>query len=218
MILIRLLAGVFLASTALCTPTPQKVRRNKEIIEEAYGPLDAWKPIFLIDVDPNAILDGLPVNDTVIYSYEPPSPTEAIHKRYNELTAANSKLSKRKDHDCYDSPVWVPQSHLYSAKDQFCGDINNNGGLGSGQSRGQTKNLYKAADGSYQHFMKQDGTFAGVWYWIKVRDGFVWIFNNGFDTMFDVIWNCPGRNPNSAGGYWNGHSGGAVDGAVDTVE
>jgi hypothetical protein len=86
-----LLATAILASTALCAPAPEK--KTRDVIHEIYGPIEDWTPIRLIDVYPNALVDGLPVNDSVIYSYGNLHPSSPLLYRYENGKKIYSSIS-----------------------------------------------------------------------------------------------------------------------------
>jgi hypothetical protein len=70
----RVLATIFLAGAALGAPTEKSA---KGIFLDVNRPLNTWRIVKLIDIDPSALVDGKIADDSIIYSYEPPINTES---------------------------------------------------------------------------------------------------------------------------------------------
>ncbi|KAH8585336.1 hypothetical protein B0O99DRAFT_713411 [Bisporella sp. PMI_857] len=154
----------------------------RNLLTGVFGPIETWDAIRAIDVHPNGTFNGLPVNDSIIYAYEPPkSASREKHKRaISLLEARNTKTKRWESSTCYQSGTWVFQNQLYSGGSGFCGDLNAAGGLQHHRSHYQFKLYYQATDASED-----------------------WNYQTCFDLMFEITWRCKGTNPDSAGGSIN---------------
>ncbi|KAH9204087.1 hypothetical protein DL95DRAFT_498670 [Leptodontidium sp. 2 PMI_412] len=195
------LTTAILASTGLSAPAPA----DSDAVTSIYGPLDTWTPVKLIDVYPDALVDGLPVNDSVIYSYEPPaSATLAQHDALSAALSARS-LFKRESQTCYRSGTYVFQSQLQSAKNTICSEASGKS-IDNGGSYGSFRSWYDAGGNNWRHIQNSNGNDATVWFWIKIHEGNVFNWNLCFNGFYKLIQNCHGSNPDSAGGVIWGYS------------
>ncbi|KAH8587288.1 hypothetical protein B0O99DRAFT_747712 [Bisporella sp. PMI_857] len=176
----------------------------RDLLTGIFGPIETWDAIRAVDVHPNGTFNGLPVNDSIIYAYEPPkSASREKHKRAISLLEARSTKAKRwESSTCYQSGTWVFQNQLYSGGSGFCGDLNAAGGLQHYHSHYQFKLYYQATDGTFQRFTSNVGALTSVYYYIYIA-GENWNYQTCFDLMFEITWRCKGTNPDSAGGSIN---------------
>ncbi|KAJ9636288.1 hypothetical protein H2199_007963 [Coniosporium tulheliwenetii] len=168
---------------------------TRDALISIFGPVETWDPIRAVDVDPTATFEGKSVNYSLIITYQPP-------RRIPKNGRSN----------------WLWQNQLQSGKDGFCGELNHNGGLQGGRTHHQHRTHYKASDGSFQRFTDQEGRVATVFYSVTVRDGFVWSYNNCYNSLFEIIVRCKGRDPNSSGGFISQFNHGSMDARIDPWE
>jgi hypothetical protein len=219
-LLLPFLAAAALLNTAASAPATEK--SIKDIVVEVFGLRDAWTPIYFKDIDPTATIAGNPINDSVIYAYEPPTNptlTQIAPERISQRSMQRRStplLAKRATRTCFDWGLWLPQTQLWSAKDDFCLKAQNDN-IGNGGQTWQDKSFWKDSSGTYQQFRKPDGNPTTVFYFIRVRAGFLFNFNICYNAVYDIVSDCHGTNPDSAGGRWDGY-GNQVDNTVDPAE
>ncbi|KAH8807770.1 hypothetical protein F5884DRAFT_857339 [Xylogone sp. PMI_703] len=189
-----------LASYATSSPVEQSTH---DILTSVYGPLNTWCAIKAIDLYPNGTFDGHPVNDSIIFAYEPPSSAgPEKHALVSSLLAEKSALSRRQSYpECYGSGAWVPQLQLFSAKDTYCQDAA--GHLDGSGLHQQYKDWWQASDGTWNRFTNQDGDVTTVWFYQR------WANPESYNIQACQIYysilisGCRGSNPDSAGGVYH---------------
>jgi hypothetical protein len=207
---ILFIIALFAAAAVSAQKSPEEV-----LIQEG------WIPIKLIDVFPDAKIDGVPANDSVIYSYEAPAGASSAHlKRAANLLSdkdATHSFSPRGDGDpqCYTSGSWVFQNQLYSAKDTFCSDASTHG-LDNGHGYAAYKNWwYNDATSTWTQFTRSDGSTTSVFFWINVNPGFYFNWDVCFNGFWTLINTCHGSNPDSAGGMIYNYNYGQIHVQID---
>ncbi|KAJ9658294.1 hypothetical protein H2201_007853 [Coniosporium apollinis] len=186
---------------------------TRDALISIFGPVETWDPIRAVDVDPTATFEGKSVNYSLIITYQPPKEDPEKWAQTSEL-----RLAAQGELTCFNSSNWLWQNQLQSGKDGFCGELNHNGGLQGGRTHHQHRTHYKASDGSFQRFTDQEGRVATVFYSVTVRDGFVWSYNNCYNSLFEIIVRCKGRDPNSSGGFISQFNHGSMDARIDPWE
>ncbi|KAH6701284.1 hypothetical protein BKA61DRAFT_705059 [Leptodontidium sp. MPI-SDFR-AT-0119] len=205
-----------LIGTAIGAPATEKSIR--EIAIEVFGPIDTWTPIYLKDIDPTATIDDLPVNSSVVYSRVPPTDPALVELALSRISShptlrRSNSLSKRAL-TCFQTGLWLPQSQLWSAEVDFCYKAQNDN-IGNGGSTWEYKEFWKDTSGNYQHFKLPDGNPTSVFYFIRVNSGYLFNWSVCYNAFFDVIRDCRGSNPDTAGGGFSGYSNGQVDVTID---
>ncbi|KAH8589055.1 hypothetical protein B0O99DRAFT_600283 [Bisporella sp. PMI_857] len=210
------LIAAALLGTAISAPTAEK--SIKDIAIEVFGPIDTWTPIYLKDFDPTALIDGLPVNSSVVYARVPPTNPDltelALSRLSSHQTLRRSNSLSKRDLTCYQTGLWLPQSQLWSAEVDFCNKAQNDNISNGGQTF-QDKEWWKDTSGNYQHFVRPDGNPTTVFFFIRVNSGYLFNWNICYNAFFDVIRDCHGWNPDTAGGGFAGYNGGQVDVTID---
>lgn len=158
----------------------------------------------------------------MVYSRVPPTDPAlvelAISRISSHLTLRRSNsLSKRAALTCFQTGLWLPQSQLWSAEVDFCNKAQSDNISNGGQTF-QDKQWWKDTSRNYQHFKKPDGNPTTVFYFIRVNPGYLFHWNVCYNAFFDVIRDCHGSNPDTAGGGIAGYLNGQVDVTVDPAE
>ncbi|KAH8586793.1 hypothetical protein B0O99DRAFT_643529 [Bisporella sp. PMI_857] len=203
---ILLFASALLAASNVFSSPILESHSARDILTGVFGPVETWDAIRAIDIHPNGTFDGRPVDDSIIYAYEPPksAPREKHELAVSLLEARGTKVKREESSTCYQSGTWVLQNQLYSGGSGFCGDLNAAGGIGPGQYHYQFKLYYQATDGSFQRFTSNVGALTTVYYYVKVPSPSTWNYQTCFDLLFEITWRCKGTNPDSAGGSITG--------------
>lgn len=150
---VAILVGAVFAAPS---PSLTKGKDSKDVHTKAHGPMDGWTPIRLIDVFPNATVDGEPADESVIYSYVPPA--NITSEALRNLIAGRSISAKRQSGPDSTRCSWggheVAHNQIISASGTFCGEAV--AALPYGGQHTQNKNLW--LDGStWRHFTNQYG-------------------------------------------------------------
>ncbi|KAH7390261.1 hypothetical protein BKA64DRAFT_645181 [Cadophora sp. MPI-SDFR-AT-0126] len=103
------LIAVVLIGTAIGAPAIEKSIR--EIVIEVFGLIDTWTPIYLKDIDPTALIDGLPVNSSVVYARVPPTDPALVELARSRVSSHptfrhSNSLSKRAL-TCFQTGLWL---------------------------------------------------------------------------------------------------------------
>jgi len=101
-----ILALAFVAATTLAMPSPPtetKTSTTRELVASVYGPLSSWEPIRLIDAFPDALVDGKPVNSSVVLGYRAPAlaTAEQRNRAQELLFSREGGIQKRAEFGCY---------------------------------------------------------------------------------------------------------------------
>lgn len=196
-------------------------KKLQEVLTDIHGPLDKWIPIKLIDVFPDAKIDGIPANDSIIYSYEPPAGASSAQLQLasnllsSKLLTNSFSIQSSGDPECYNSGSWVFQNQLFSAKSQFCNDAATRG---LDNVHGYATYLFWWLDertNNYVPFTRNDGSTTAVFFWINVNPGFSFNWDVCFGGFWTLIAGCRGDNPDSAGGELYNFNNGQIDVRID---
>ncbi|KAF3920218.1 hypothetical protein AA313_de0206626 [Arthrobotrys entomopaga] len=156
------------------------------------------KTIYLKDIDPKA-----PNGEQIIGQ---------ITITPNSTVATEARLKKRQGntiiygthwHQCNNpAPHWIPQWQLYAAIPGMCNWLDGNWQIGWGARGKIWWQNYQDSNGNWPHFYDQDYStnIQTKWQlWTPSWRG--WDWNDCYNTIFQMIWVCPGANPDTAGGF-----------------
>jgi hypothetical protein len=194
----------YISLTLLCLAgfsTSEAVNKSTyDILTSIYGPIDTWHAIRAIDLHPNGIFDGHPVNESIIFAYEPPtSATEEQHKLASSLLSQQAIIQRRASSECYNTGNWVSQLQLLSGKDTYCQDAQ--GHLNSDGSHQQYKQWWQASDGTWSRFVATNtGKFSNVWFRMKWGSPGSFSLTACKEYYSFLITDCRGKRPDTAGG------------------
>ncbi|KAH6714812.1 hypothetical protein BKA61DRAFT_672792 [Leptodontidium sp. MPI-SDFR-AT-0119] len=203
-----------LTTLGYSAPTEKSI---KDIVTGVYGPLDTWMPVYLIDVYPDALIDGAPANSSVILRYDPPAITNAQRDLVSaHLSARSSSLQARDGtENCFNTGTWIFQNQLFSAENDFCSHAQDKN-LSNGGSYWENLSLwFDHNTNNWAPFTTAQGTTDTVFWNFQVNPGFQFNWNVCFNAMWTLINDCHGSNPDSAGGQIWGYNNGQVDATID---
>ncbi|KAF3941117.1 hypothetical protein ABW19_dt0208522 [Dactylella cylindrospora] len=203
---------------------PSKVEPQAEL--DTYFAKLPSKTVYVHEVDPNAVgEDGKPVPKDLVFaqawSLTKDQGRHVLdlekklkdHKRSistNPAAEVISELDKRDDGRwgrwrsvsvCYRDPYWVSQYSLQSAKNQVCNIFQDWVGGNVNAAVWQEIKLETWPDGNVwrQWFGLPQGQL-GLDVWFRYVDDRGWVWDRCFDSFYDLIYDCRGSNPDSAGG------------------
>ncbi|KAK6525128.1 hypothetical protein TWF694_005274 [Orbilia ellipsospora] len=156
------------------------------------------KVIRVKDIDPNATNGDLIVGK--------------VWKHPIDLPTFNTTLEKRQGtglyhYTCYNGPgAWAAQSTLWNAIGQVCTWVQTYSPIENGQEASVEWDSYQD-DTGYWHPISDVNyiPLRGMWR-IKVPYNGYWDWNTCYNLFFDLVWNCKGSNPDTAGGYFDNYS------------
>lgn len=209
MILSTIFPLALLVNTIAASQIPQSVSRRsvEDILTSVFGPLSNWNATRLIDVDPQAIIEGQPATSDVILSWQPPqSASAAQYKELEALLKENDALQaggvpeKRALSKCYRSGSYVLQENLRRGAfwtAGFCYSIPD--------GRSRLWPVYRAgyigSDGSWHYFRDVvKNKQISVLYTLDATEGHEFAFADCVATFEELIRGCHGGNPDSQGG------------------
>jgi hypothetical protein len=170
-----------------------------EVLTSVYGPLDTWHTIRAIDLYPNDIFDGHPVNESIIYAYEPPNSSDVQKQALvRSLLSKKSELQRRMWRVCYKTGNWVSNAQLDSGLIKFCQESANY------DKREQVKSWWKASDGKWYRFTNQIGAYNDVYFYAEATDGHTIVPRDCINIGEEIFTFCSGSNPDTAGGKAGG--------------
>ncbi|EPS36690.1 hypothetical protein H072_9772 [Dactylellina haptotyla CBS 200.50] len=148
------------------------------------------------DIDPNS-----PQGDLIIGRVYNLNETETE-------PSSTSTFTKRYSKDCEKGPFWVLQDPVQRMKDSVCNFMSGNGPPQYGGSKAFQWDHYSSASGSWEQVRDIDGGLKKGWWYLKAPRGAAWDWNACFNTYFELVWACKGKNPDTAGGKIWGYGSG----------
>jgi hypothetical protein len=209
---------IFTALAALGSAKRPKVKSAFDLTLDIYGPLDTWRPIRAIDIDPKSIVDGKPVNDSFIVGYEPPRLSVEMqaekHSQLLELVAnvttgasarhgGEAELVRRTLRSWCGIPAanaLVPLDQLRLATGYFCS---------RNYASAWWETWPRLVDGTYvwQYFTTRDGQRLPVWVGGGFRAGYRFDSYRCSTAFASILYDCY-NYPYSTGGVGEDHPGG----------
>ncbi|KAK6535615.1 hypothetical protein TWF694_002070 [Orbilia ellipsospora] len=151
----------------------------------------------LKDIDPNA-----PNGDLIVGKvWSLPNITST-----SKPEPAKARLHKRYIHSCYNTANWVSQDYLYLAKNAVCNWIQDNNQVSYGNGVKVEWEHYEE-DGVWYHLVNQAGVQVKTYWSIWAAPYDAWSWDKCFNTLFEIVWLCPGSNPDTAGGILTDYNG-----------
>ncbi len=119
-----------------------------------------------IDLYPHDLFDGHPVNESIIFAYEPPSSAGPERRALaRSLLDKKHSLSRRLIRECYNTGNWVSTTQLASGLDTFCSEST------TLVKHEQYKQWWRASDGNWYRFTNQVGAYNDVYFYVESTSG-----------------------------------------------
>ncbi|KAF3922264.1 hypothetical protein ABW20_dc0103864 [Dactylellina cionopaga] len=157
------------------------------------------KIIHLKDIDPSAPNGELVIGTISTLPNTTSAPLQA---------PGHSDLEKRGWFTCYSPrPHWVSQSNLYSAIVGICNYLNDHDQVSYGSNSEVWWQHYQDGNGNWIHLTDSGGVQIQTKWNLHAASWVGWDWSMCYNSLFQLVWSCPGSNPDTAGGFlddWNG--------------
>ncbi|KAF3903482.1 hypothetical protein ABW20_dc0108068 [Dactylellina cionopaga] len=155
--------------------------------------------------------DKIPIGVIQLKDVDPSAPNgDLVIGRVWSLpntTLPENRLHKRYFRTCYNGAHWVSQDNLYSAKNGVCNWLQSNNPVSYGWGATVEWEHYQDASGNWIHLVDQNWAQVRTSWDIWASPSEAWSWDRCFNTLFQMIWVCPGSNPDTAGGLLNDYYG-----------
>ncbi|KAF3932935.1 hypothetical protein ABW20_dc0101394 [Dactylellina cionopaga] len=134
---------------------------------------------------------------------------DPIHIPGSTSPTANATVDKRQNYNlnCYNGPgAWAAQNGLWNAIGQVCNWMQTYNPVQNGQQAHVEWDSYQDPYGNVNAITDINNIpVRGIWVLNAPYNGY-FDWNTCFNIYFEIVWNCRGSNPDTAGGWISGYS------------